>query len=326
MIIRPIDIKRDRPSIIEIWMDSFTNNLSYIESFIDYCLPYTNSWVLLCDNKPVSILSLIPSYIPYPSFKPFNHENSSDNLRKTLLSEQKKLYGAYIYGVATLPEYRGNSYSRLLVDKAIKYSIEKELDYIIVKPAQESLFDLYRKMGIKTTLYHRKTQVHLTNSHSDISRTEHILESQFVSSHISSLSTENLFEVREHSNLGSFLWTKKILDYAIREVLSHPEAIAASNENLYFIAIPSNSSPNHIEILETNAQTKEQMEEVISLIRNKAPQAQSISICTNQASQSGIFDIFKNPTTEKSALLKVLSPDIKIERYLSEQYLSLPME
>jgi len=326
MTIRPINIPADIPSITKIWQSCFTDDLRYIESFISHCLPYTKSWVLLRNEEPVAILSLVPSYIPLPdnySLLDNKHNSmpsnssivySSDRLNtKQADNGPTNLYGAYIYGVATLPEYRGNSYSSLLVERAIEDSIANNLDYIIVKPAEEPLFRLYRKMGIETTLYSHKITIPLssdsiTNDKHNLAKDNIVADSVF-----NPLSWEDLYVLRER--IGSFLWPKEILEYALHEALSRPEAIAASDGELYFIAALSYSTPDSVDILETNANSSIQVDKILSYLHNRIPHAQTASI-----THSG------NSEKHNSALLKILNPEKSIEKYLSEQYLSLPME
>ena len=318
MFIRLTDIEKDRSSIIEIWRACFSDDLAYIDSFINYCLPYTKSWTLLHNDKPVSLLSLIPSYIPFSMYCPSPDRESSSNESKTFFpSKRESLHGAYIYGVATLPEHRGSSYSRLLADKAVEYSVENRLDYIVVKPAEESLFSLYSKMGFETTLFCHRASFELSKD----GEKKYSLPSNF-----SPLSEERLYSLREGGELNTFLWPKEILGYTLREVLSRPGAVTLTDGEIYFISAPSYSSLSNIEILETNAKTKEQVEQIVSFIQKGAPQAQSISICTNAPNNSAILDIFGKLKKERSALLKILNPDAEIKRYLSERYLSLPME
>ena len=318
MFIRQVDIEKDSSSIAEIWRACFSDDLSYIDTFISDCLPHTKSWILLRNDKPVSILSLIPSYIPFSMYYPsLDREISLDGSKSGFPSKREYLYGAYVYGVATLPEHRGNSYSRLLADKAIEYSIENRLDYIIVKPAEVSLFNLYSKFGFETFLSCHCTAVEFSEDGEKISP----LLPDFIS-----LSEERLYSLRESSRLDSFLWPKSILSYALREALSRPGATALVNEDLYFIAAPSYSSLNNVEILETNARTKEQARQIVSYIRKENPSAQSISICTSISNSPAIFNIFEKPTRDRSALLKILNSDAEIKKFLSEQYLSLPME
>ena len=63
MEIREATIK-DREAIFKIWLSCFTDDQDYINSYLDYCFPYTTT--LLLGNKTegdVSVISILPSTI-----------------------------------------------------------------------------------------------------------------------------------------------------------------------------------------------------------------------------------------------------------------------
>ena len=352
MVIRPVDIKSEADilALSEIWRVCFTEDLSYIDSFINSCLPHTISWFFLSDNKPISLLSLIPSYAQLPLSDEQSEFPKILNIRSTpQISQSHKLSrGAYIYGVATLPEHRGNSYSRILLNKALDYSRETGLDYIIVKPADESLFDFYTKAGFKTTLYSNKAVFPLfqycTNSNPAIHHNTEVSSGcEYASSFsdkadrlnvvdnsipiiskedhplFTSLSAEQLFILREQYNPSSFLWPPEILSYAVIEALSRPGAIAAIDNNLdlYIIAYPSDTDSRVINILETNANTSAQFCQILTYLQQFYPKATSVT--TNSVNNC-------SSKQTRCALLKILSADCDVATALSRLYLSLPME
>jgi Acetyltransferases len=349
MVIRPVDIKSEADilALSNIWRVCFTGDLSYIDSFINSCLSYTVSWFLLSENKPVSLLSLIPSYALLPLSEDQNEFPKILNIQSTpqIAHSSKLSRGAYIYGVATLPEHRGNSYSRMLLNKALDHSRETGLDYIIVKPAEESLFDFYNKVGFETTLYSNKAVFplfqHSTNSNPAIHNLEdsssldrapfffdkadllNIVGSSIpvvpkeALSHFIPLSAEQLFVLREQYNPSSFLWPPEILAYAVIEALSRPNAIAAIDNDLYLIAYPSDTDSRVINILETNANTSAQFCQILTYLQELYPEATAVT--TYSAN-----NCFAKQT--RCALLKTLSSDRDITTTLSRLYLSLPME
>ena len=348
MNIRPINIKSESDilALTKIWQKCFTDDLPYINSFINSCLPYITSWFIVLDDKPVSVLSLIPSYALHPKTAIYSG-SLSRNQQDTPPSSVVKIHGAYIYGVATLPEYRGNSYSRILLSKAIDYSEELGLDYIVVKPADELLFDLYRKAGFNTTLYGNKRIIQLSGgsfeNNSTISDTDLPIRFAFTSvpkfldksctghfdassANTSSpsdhpdfapLSPEQLFILREQSNHETLLWPPEVLRYALIEALSRPAAIAVTDGFLYFITHPSDTDEKIIRLLETNAETPAQFNRIVAHIRKLYPEALAVLIDSANIDKT---------LREDSALLKILNPDPNIEDLLSAFYLSLPME
>ena len=327
MVICPININSNShiQALSQIWRACFTEDQSYIDSFINNCLPYTNSWFLLHKDKPVSLLSLLPSYALLPKSMIFPDPLSQDRSDKPSLSipgiSQNplsnnlsrgtafsnnfiELSGAYIYGVATLPEHRGNSYSRALLNKAIAYSAEMGFDYIVVKPADESLFEFYRRAGFDTTLYSNRYSIN-------------ILSSKEGASHFTPLYPDRLFILREQYNPTSLLWPPEILNYAVAEALSRPNAVAVVENNLYLIAYPSETDKKIVHLLESNAETDIQFRQVLSFLQDCYPYATTVSIdCANKTRSQ----------QRNSALLKSLNSNLNITEALSRLYLSLPME
>ena len=342
MVIRPVDIKSesDIQALSEIWRVCFTDDQSYIHSFINDCLPHTISWFLLHQDRPVSLLSLLPSY----ALSPTNQRISP--LKAPSSDHMTKLYGAYIYGVATLPAYRRNSYSQMLLNKAIAYSKEMGFDYIVIKPADKSLFEFYRKVGLDTTLYNNRYIFHLSQNRADssfdnINHTSYLhagipsdkvesdkveigqcnnyfispLDSKEGCDHFTPLSSEQLLILRERYSSYSFLWPPEILRYALIEILSRSGVVAVTQGDLYLIAYPT--SAYNINLLETNAETPIQLNRVINYLQKLFPKATTITIdraARNRANQ------------HLCALLKVLNPDHNIVEALSCLYLSLSME
>jgi len=304
MVIRPVNIKSetDIQAISKIWRNCFTDDQSYIDSYISNCLPHTSSWVLLCDNMPVSILSMLPSY----ALLPLNQSISPGKIPPS--DHFITLRGAYIYGVATLPEYRGSSYSRMLLNKAMDYSKAMGFDYTIVKPADELLFEFYQRTGFDITLYSNKNIFHVDSS-------INTLDLEMSCNHFSLLTPEQLFILREQYNsTTSFLWPPEILRYALIETLSR-SGIAATNGQLYLIAYPTKAG--NINLLETNAQNSTQFNLILNYLLKLFPDAATITI-----DSANINKIAQH----RCALLKILNPDPNIAEALSSRYLSLPME
>ena len=54
---------------------------------------------------------------------------------------------AYLYGVATLNDYRGQGIASYLIEKTCKELTEKGYSGVILVPGSKKLFDFYRKLG-----------------------------------------------------------------------------------------------------------------------------------------------------------------------------------
>ena len=54
---------------------------------------------------------------------------------------------AYLYGVATLTEYRGQGFAAYLIEKTCKELKEKGYSGVLLVPGSEKLFEYYRRLG-----------------------------------------------------------------------------------------------------------------------------------------------------------------------------------
>jgi len=69
--------------------------------------------------------------------------------------------GFYIYGLATVPYYRGKGYAKQLVEYVCQEKFNDGYKFCVTQPAEESLFEFYRKLGFDTTTYLRKGTVEI---------------------------------------------------------------------------------------------------------------------------------------------------------------------
>lgn len=60
--------------------------------------------------------------------------------------------GFYLYAAATLPAYRGAGLMGALINEALQYA-GTQADFVYLCPAEESLYDYYRRFGFTQTLY-----------------------------------------------------------------------------------------------------------------------------------------------------------------------------
>lgn len=67
-----------------------------------------------------------------------------------------KPYSAYyFYAAATHPNYRGRGHMAAIINEAEKLATERGIDFIILVPAEESLYKYYAKFGFETKFYKR---------------------------------------------------------------------------------------------------------------------------------------------------------------------------
>ena len=296
MIIRLAQVK-DNEHILKIWRACFSDDQAYIDNYLKYCLPYTKTWLLgLEEDLFVSCLSVIPS------FTTFN----------------KDIYrGGYLYAVGTLPEHRGNSYSKILINAAIKDCSLAGLSYMLVKPASESLYQFYIKSTFDVVIS-KGLSTFITASHVKPNENS-IIASDINASELFLLQTVSFSDTH-------FLWPKEILSYALLEAKSRGgscKKFQTNNEKsdhvLYYIAYPDDLNSNKIKVLETNAKNPVEVEALISVLKNEYPKIEETEI------ESSInFMESVSYTIERSALL--LSFNEGLTNGLAKLHLSLPLE
>jgi ribosomal protein S18 acetylase RimI-like enzyme len=298
-------VEHDTLSITNIWRECFTNDMAYIENFITNCLPFTKTWVAIPENstKAVAVLSLLPSYA---------------------ISNGRKLTGGYVYGVATLPGFRGNSISKLLMEAAIQYCTAQNYNYMVVKPANEGLFDLYMRQSfdilvnksiftVETTPHPQSYKKYWNDSNNRIYK-----DSDFC--------IDKLYNLRQNNDNGTMLlWPSEILKYAISDIKYkggdiHFITDIINNRELYFIECPLENSVDSIKVIECNAKEEREIFLITSNIKSR------ISTFKNVVFEVS-FDSFPSFSALKvsSALIKLIDNTIPVEE-ISKVHLSLPME
>lgn len=210
----------EREAIFNIWLSCFTEDEAYINNYLEYCFPHTTT-LLLGDEQMgyVSVISILPAYF---------------------IKDNRKYKGGYLYGVGTLPDYRGKSYSKKLINHAKELLLLDNCDFFIVKPATSTLFDLYRRSGFSEEIYKAITVIEPAGNHST-STIKEIID------------VELLFNIRE-KNLSetSFLWPKELLAYTYSEILNRDGFIFIDeNTGNYCTGYPEEDS-NSIKILESS--------------------------------------------------------------------------
>ena len=114
----------DIPSLKALFAEAFGDEGGFIDTFFDTAFSENHARVIYKDNKIVAMLYW------------FDCEYSGGKL-------------AYIYAVATAKEYRGRGVCKALME--FTHAHLSALGYIgaILKPAEDSLFDFYSRLGYK---------------------------------------------------------------------------------------------------------------------------------------------------------------------------------
>lgn len=122
----------------------------------------------------------------------------------TAVCGEKHYPARYIYAVCTKPEFRNRSLSTRLLDAAHEYMAKNNIAMSLLVPAENSLFDYYKKRGFETEFYCREFEVNADAANIDFEQAE----------------LQNLFEERNRVFSNSTLymqWDKVALGYQQKE-------------------------------------------------------------------------------------------------------------
>ena len=111
-----------------LWKKCFDADKAFLDLFFGKGYGLTRTYVMETEAGIVSALSIFP--VKYAGHS-----------------------GGYVYGVCTHPEHRGHRHAVSLLRHAEEQLLDKDLDFMILRPASHSLFEYYRQQGYDTTLY-----------------------------------------------------------------------------------------------------------------------------------------------------------------------------
>lgn len=114
------------PALKGIWKECFGDPDAYIDLYFTRRFRPENTLVTVINGEPAAMLSMLPCEISADT-GPFS--------------------ARYIYAVATLPAARGKGHSSALLEYAHRWMRKNGVDISLLVPAQQSLFQFYRKRG-----------------------------------------------------------------------------------------------------------------------------------------------------------------------------------
>ena len=118
----------DVPELRTLWKKCFDADRVFLDLFFEKGYGLTRTYVMETEAGIVSALSIFP--VKYAGHR-----------------------GGYVYGVCTHPEHRGHRHAVSLLRHAEEQLLDKDLDFMILRPASHSLFEYYRQQCYDTTLY-----------------------------------------------------------------------------------------------------------------------------------------------------------------------------
>lgn len=133
----------DYEELKKLWALCFDDEPEVINNFFNKTVIPENVIATFCGKKAVNAMYLVESEIKIG---------------------QDKYNAFYIYAVCTDPIYRGNGLMRKAFDLLEEMTVSREIDYLFLVPAGESLFKMYEKSGFKTGFTYIEEVVSLTDA------------------------------------------------------------------------------------------------------------------------------------------------------------------
>lgn len=123
----------------EIWKLCFGDSKEFIEFYYASRYRPEDTVVLLCQEEIAAMLTMIPVQL-----------NTSDH---------RSLDATMLYAVATHPQYQHQGFATQLMDFTHYYLEKNNKKLAILVPADQSLFDFYRKFGYQEGFYIREIRL-----------------------------------------------------------------------------------------------------------------------------------------------------------------------
>lgn len=274
---------KDIDSLSSLWRVCFSEDIIFLNLFFKHCFPLARTYVFKEDDLVVSSISIIP-------------------ISKSGTEEIK---GGYLYGVCTHPKYRGNSLSLKLIEYAEEDCKDRNLNFIITRPASPSLFALYRKLGYSQPIFRQTAIVPLPidvdgSSFSDISAKRlNILRKKYLGDDF-------------------FSWSLPVLEYIISYYKLINGAIIELESERYMVGFPDEEDSDLYHILEVGNKSDRINYPTLHLagnyIKSKHPEKTKAKLYfPNFSHYSDITNVEK----EVFVLLKPLSAEISSDTFFN---------
>lgn len=181
-----LSVKSDYNELITLWQEAFGDCEEAIRLFLDSRYIADNTVVAEENGRIVSMLFLLEGKFRIKG----------------------RLYSSYyLYAAATAKSERGRGIMSELLAFAKQTAFDRGVDFICLKPAEESLYGYYSRFGYKAVFATKTVRIKcsdIRNSDTDIS----LAQSQI-----------DLEKVRNFSfsETDAFLWDNSAIDYAIKQ-------------------------------------------------------------------------------------------------------------
>ncbi|MEG1436657.1 MAG: GNAT family N-acetyltransferase [Oscillospiraceae bacterium] len=190
--------QNDYEDIAKVWRISFSDTDSYIKQFWDAMFKPENTLVYRVEGVAVAMYFSLEA--------------------QTVI--KGRCYSTYyLYAAATLPKYRGRGYMAQLIEKGIEVAQERKVDFIVLVPAEDYLFDYYAKFGFATKFNKKSVTLTRKQLFSVMQKSEESNET-------------DLFKIRQVALAPyDFLnWGSDALNYAAKEhIYTHGSMVKTQN-------------------------------------------------------------------------------------------------
>ncbi len=170
----------------QLWAKVFRDSDEAIDMFFDFHFKPENTAVCIEDNKIVAMFFLLPGKL--------NNNNCIYN-------------SYYLYAACTDKEYRGRGIMKNLIEFAIYESKKRQINYIFLLPAEDSLYGYYENFGF-VPIYGKTTNVYTFDE----------LDNNTQISVEHSYSSDYLYLLRKNlcSHYTYFEWDSTSIDFAVK--------------------------------------------------------------------------------------------------------------
>lgn len=129
---------REQQALQELWKLCFGDGEEVTDCFFALFPAKLHTRVIEEDGKIAAMASWLPT---------------------TLHVDGRAFSGAYIYAVATHPDYRGRRLCKTLMEELEHSLLLQDKNFAALCPAEESLYRFYGSMGYKTAFYHETARL-----------------------------------------------------------------------------------------------------------------------------------------------------------------------
>ncbi len=181
----------DRKGIINLWKEAFGDTEEAINLFLDD--RYIPQNTVVCeDNGIISSMLFL--------------------LEGKLIIDHKEYDAYYLYAAATLKEFRGRGVMAQLLEYSKNTAAGRNIDFICLKPAEESLFDYYSKHGYRKAFSLKSIEINIRD-------------------------IKDLKTIKAAEKYDRFIWDKSAVEYAKKQHLFYGGKVFDSCEGKLLYSI-----------------------------------------------------------------------------------------